>query len=93
MSLPRAAARVSVVWEYHAGLWALKSPRMRLSPRGMKSRSSFGRKLGGQDEMGGMYMLKMLIGMLLIVAVMARCSVIVSRGKRESVRSGVYEME
>ena len=54
MSLPRAAARVSVVWEYHAGLWALKSPRMRLSPRGMKSRSSDGRKLGGQEVMGGM---------------------------------------
>ena len=38
-------------------------------------------------------MLKMLMGMLLIVAVMARCSVIESCGKSESVESGVYEIE
>ena len=54
MSLPRAAARESPVWEYPAGLWALKSPRIMLSPRGVKSKSSVGVKLEGHDDIGGM---------------------------------------
>ena len=75
MSRPRAAARESLVCEYHAGLWALKSPRMMLSSWGVRSPSKEGVKLGGQDEIGGMYMLMMIRGKLLMVAVMARCSV------------------
>ena len=39
---PRAAARESLVCEYHAGLWALKSPRMRLSPWGVSKSSREG---------------------------------------------------
>ena len=78
MSRPRAAARESLVCEYHAGLWALKSPKMRVSSWGVRSPSREGVKLGGQDDMGGMYMLMMLRGRLLMVAVMARCSVMVS---------------
>jgi len=42
MSHPRVAARESLVCEYHAGLWALKSPKMRVSPWGVKSPSSEG---------------------------------------------------
>ena len=43
-----------------------------------------GVKWGGHDEIGGMYMLKMCMGMLFMVAVMARCSVVWSLGKRWS---------
>ena len=53
MSRPRAAARESLVCEYHAGLWALKSPKMRVSSWGVRSPSREGVKLGGQDEVGG----------------------------------------
>ena len=54
MSCPRAAARRSQVCVYHAGLWALKSPRIIVSSWGVRSSSKEGVKLGGQDEMGGM---------------------------------------
>ena len=90
---PRAAARVSLVCENQAGLWALKSPKIMESSWGLRRASRSGVKLGGQEEMGGMYMLYMLIGRLLIVAEMARCSVVESLGKRWSVGSGVKEME
>ena len=40
-----------------------------------------------------MYKLNILMGVLLIVAVMARCSVVVSAGKRESDGRREYEME
>ena len=84
-SSPRAAARVSLVCEYHAGLWALKSPRTRLSSWRVRRSSREGEKLGGQDEVGGIYILYMLSGVLLMIAVMARCSVVESRVKRWSV--------
>ena len=54
---PRASARLSSVWEYQAGLWALKSPRMMLSSGGEKSPSRCGVKLAGHEVTGGMYML------------------------------------
>ena len=57
---PRASARPSLVCEYHAGLWALKSPRMRVSSWGHRRESSDGVKPGGHEEAGGMYMLYML---------------------------------
>ena len=53
MKSPRASARLSSVWEYQAGLWALKSPRMMLSSGGEKSPSRRGVKLAGHDEAGG----------------------------------------
>ena len=40
MSAPRPAARGSTVWEYQAGLCALKSPKMRESSGGVRSPSS-----------------------------------------------------
>ena len=42
ISSPRVAARASLVCENHAGLWALKSPRMRVSSCGVKRPSSEG---------------------------------------------------
>ena len=54
ISSPRAAARASLVLEYHAGLWALKSPRMRESSTGERRPPRDGVKPGGQDEIGGM---------------------------------------
>ena len=93
ISSPRAAARVSLVCENHAGLWALKSPRMRVSSRGERRSSREGEKSGGHEEVGGMYMLKILSGVSLMMAVMARCSVMLSLGKRGSVLMGEYWME
>ena len=60
MVCPRAAARVSLVCENQAGLWALKSPRMRVSSWRHRRESSDGVKPGGHEEAGGMYMLYML---------------------------------
>ena len=57
MVCPRAAARVSLVCENQAGLWALKSPRMMESSWGLRRASRSGVKLGGQEVMGGMYIL------------------------------------
>ena len=54
MSSPRASARLSLVCENHAGLWALKSPRMRVSSWGDRRESREGVKPGGQEEWGGM---------------------------------------
>ena len=58
---PRAAPLASLVDEYQAGLWALKSPKIRLSSGGVRSRSREGVKSGGQEEVGGMYILKILM--------------------------------
>ena len=57
MFCPRAAARASLVCEYQAGLWALKSPKMIESSWGLRRSSRLGMKLEGQDDVGGMYML------------------------------------
>ena len=54
MRSPRASARLSLVCENHAGLWALKSPRMRVSSWGDRRESREGVKPGGQEETGGM---------------------------------------
>ena len=54
ISSPRASARASLVCEYHAGLWALKSPRMIVSSVGVRRSPRDGEKLGGQEEVGGM---------------------------------------
>ena len=48
-----------------------------------------GGEVRGNDEIGGMYMLYMCMGMLLMVAVMAKCSVVWSVGKRWSEGRGV----
>ena len=53
MICPRAAARESLVCENQAGLWALKSPRMMESSRGLRRVSRSGVKLGEQEVMGG----------------------------------------
>ena len=82
ISSPRAAARASLVCEYHAGLWALKSPRMRVLSWGVRRPPRHGEKFGGQEDMGGMYILKILRGLLLIWTVTAWCSVVESLGKR-----------
>ena len=86
---PRSADRRSVVWEYHDGWWALKSPRMIVSPWAWEKSWREGVKCGGHDEIGGMYMLYMCMGMLLMVAVMAKCSVVWSVWKRWSEGRGV----
>ena len=57
MSCPRAAARVSLVCENQAGLWALKSPKIMESSWGLRRASRSGLKLGGQEDIGGMYIL------------------------------------
>ena len=57
ISSPRAAARESLVCENHAGLWALKSPRMRESSPGARRSPTEGVKPGGQEETGGIYIL------------------------------------
>ena len=54
---PRSADRASAVWEYHDGWWALKSPRMMVSPWAWEISWREGVKLGGHDVIGGMYIL------------------------------------
>ena len=66
---------------------------MRASPWVLNSLSRSGEKLVGQDECGGMYMLKICNGESLMVAVMARCSVVESLGNKASVWRGEYDME
>ena len=90
---PRSADRRSVVWEYHDGWWALKSPRMIVSPWAWEKSWREGVKCGGHDEIGGMYMLYMCMGMLFMVAVMAKCSVVWSVWKRWLEGRGVQGME
>ena len=51
---PRAAPLASLVDEYQAGLWALKSPRMRESSWSWSKSWREGVKLGGQEDVGGM---------------------------------------
>ena len=51
---PRASARLSLVCENHAELWALKSPRMRVSSWGDSRELRYGVKPGGQEDTGGM---------------------------------------
>ena len=47
---PLIAAVASCVWEYHAGLWALKSPKISVSSGVSKSREKLGEYWGGQEE-------------------------------------------
>ena len=53
MMLPRASARLSLVAECQAGLWALKSPRIKESSGGENSLSKSGVKDEGHEEVGG----------------------------------------
>jgi hypothetical protein len=53
-SSPRAAAAWSDVEENQAGLWALKSPVIKVSFVTSKSLGKLGEKPGGQEEGGGM---------------------------------------
>ena len=51
---PLPAAAASLVEEYHAALWALKSPMTMVVSLGFSRRERSGRKWVGQDEAGGM---------------------------------------
>ena len=74
MSAPLSSARVEEELEYQERWWALKSPRKRESSR-VRRNSNAGEKPGGQEVVGGMYI---LMELPLMVAVMARCSVAAS---------------